>query len=86
MLRSTFTRSFFFGTVWNQLQTDLVKYFPSKSILTESGFWTQWKLLWRRKKKIKPTQLMLEALIRNRKLFSSLKGLWEGAATAVSSR
>lgn len=28
VLRNTFTRSFFFGTVWNQLQTDLVKYFP----------------------------------------------------------
>lgn len=34
--------------------------------------------------KIKPAQLMLEAFIRNRKLFSSLKGFWEGAAAVFS--
>lgn len=79
-----FTHSLSFGRSLNQLQTDLVKYLPSKPFLTENGFWTQWKLLWRRKMKIKPAQLMLEAFIRNRKLFSSLKGFWEGAAAVFS--
>lgn len=83
-----FTPSLFLGTALNQLQTDLVNYFPSNPFLTENGIWAQWKLLWRRKMKIKPAQLMLElfssCFIRNRKLFSSLKGFWEGAAAAAA--
>lgn len=79
-----FTPSLFLGTALNRLQTDFIKYFPPKPLLTENGFWTQWKLLWRRKMKIKPAQLVLEALIRNRKLFSSSEGFWEGAAAAAA--
>lgn len=77
-----FIHSLFLGNALYQLQIGLVKYFPSKPFLTENSFWTQWKLLWRRKIKIKPAQLMLETFIRNSKLFSSLKSFWEGTADA----
>lgn len=67
-----FINSLFLGNSLDWLRIDLVKYFPS-SFLKENGVWIQWKLLWRRKIKIKPAQLMLETFIRNPKLFSFLK-------------